>query len=421
MIKRVRKKFILVAMIATTVVTLLLIFAINLFNAIQVNQELDRALQEISHVKTRAGEPEQQGETGGLKGHKDGKKDRRAASTKYEGRFFTMLLKDGQFYFQNGEEISEEIESFGEAVIESGKTAGTIDDYRFLATETGDVTVISFLDCTTEIQGERNLLMISAAVGCAGILLSFFFILLMSGKIILPLKESMEKQKRFITDAGHELKTPLSVIGTNMDILSMDLGENEWVEGTKKQVKKLNGLVRHLISLSRLEETEQEADLQPFDISAAALESAAPFQAKAEMEGKEMELSVEGNLQAVGDEGSVRQLFTILCDNAVQYSTGEKPILVKLYLKGKSVCFETVNPFDPVHAPEDLNRLFDRFYRGDLSRSEHEGKAGYGLGLSIAQEIAKKNRIILSVAKDGCNCLVFSARIHGRNDFMPFF
>ena len=366
MIKRVRKKFILVAMIATTVVTLLLIFAINLFNAIQVNQELDRALQEMSQGKIRAVELEQQGETGGLKGHKSGKKDRRAASTKYEGRFFIMLLKDGQFYFQNGEEISEEIASFGEEVIESGKTAGTIDDYRFLVTEEGNAAVISFLDCTTEIQGERNLLMISAAVGCAGILLSFFFILLMSGKIIIPLKESMEKQKRFITDAGHELKTPLSVIGTNMDILSMDLGENEWVEGTKKQVKKLNGLVRHLISLSRLEETEQEADLQPFDISAAALESAAPFQAKAEMEGKEMELSVD-------------------------------------------------NPVDPAHVPEDLNRLFDRFYRGDLSRSEHGGKVGYGLGLSIAQEIAKKNRILLSVAKDNCNCLVFSARIHGRN------
>ena len=399
MIKRVRKKFILVAMIATTVVTLLLIFAINLFNAIQVNQELDRALQEISHVKTRAGEPEQQGETGGLKGHKDGKKDRRAASTKYEGRFFTMLLKDGQFYFQNGEEISEEIESFGEAVIETGKTAGTIDDYRFLATETGDATVISFLDCTTEIQGERNLLMISAAVGCAGILLSFFFILLMSGKIILPLKESMEKQKRFITDAGHELKTPLTIIDADISVAEMENGPSEWLDDVKAQTKRLAGLTNDLIYLSRMDEGQAGLQMIDFPLSDVVTDTVQSFRGRAQIEEKILTASIEPMVSCHGDEKSITKLLTILLDNAVKYACEKGDITVSLQKKSKYIELIVQNDTETID-PASIPHFFDRFYRADSSRNSSRG--GYGIGLSIAQAVvaAHKGRISASAPSE---------------------
>lgn len=400
MIKRVRRKFIFIGIIATVVVTILLILAINLFNAVQTDQRLDRVLLEISGNRYHAGES----------GDKRGKKERHAASTQYAGRVFSVSTDaSGTIKAPGNNETREDVLMLSRSVLESGLEKGTMDEYRFLAIHSENETRLYFLDCSTELEGARMLLLISALVGLFGIFVSSLFIILMSGKIVIPLRESMEKQKQFITDAGHELKTPLSVIGMNMDILSMDLGKNEWVEGTRKQVKKLRDLVTHLITLSRLEEAGTELLLTPFCISDAARETAEPFRDMAVFQGREMSLEIEDGLYAAGDEMTIRQMFTILCDNAVKYSVGEEAVCVRLAAEGKYVCFETSNAFDEEKVPADRNLLFDRFYRGDASRSKNREAGGYGLGLSIAKGIAQKNRISLIVSEDKEHHLVFRA------------
>lgn len=389
--------------------------AINVFNTVQINRNLDDVLYEMSQEKSdsfdseksgvleveKAGEPDtdKMGSSDGQwkKGH--GKKGGRySVQTQYAGHFYHIAVDaDGKVSLIESDSLSEELEQLAESVIDTGKSSGTFNDYRYLVKENGQVTDVFVLDCLTEHQQEERLLLISAVVGTGGILVFFVFVFMMSRRIIIPLKENMEKQKRFITDAGHELKTPLSVIGTNMDILSMDLGENEWVDGTIQQVKKLRKLVGNLISLARMDEDSTVIVLSPFDVSSAAMESAEPFCVAASQAGGQMITDIQDGLTARGDEASVRQLFTILCDNAVKYSTSQTPIRVRLFQDGKRICFETENSWNRDIAPEKLDSVFDRFYRGDTSRDRRSGKNGYGLGLSIAKGIASKNQLQLQV------------------------
>ncbi len=415
MIKKVRNRFILVGTAAASAVTILLVLAINVFNTVQINRNLDDVLYEMSQEKSdsfdseksgvleveKAGEPDtdKMGSSDGQwkKGH--GKKGGRySVQTQYAGHFYHIAVDaDGKVSLIESDSLFEELEQLAESVIDTGKSSGTFNDYRYLVKENGQVTDVFVLDCLTEHQQEERLLLISAVVGTGGILVFFVFVFMMSRRIIIPLKENMEKQKRFITDAGHELKTPLSVIGTNMDILSMDLGENEWVDGTIQQVKKLRKLVGNLISLARMDEDSTVIVLSPFDVSSAAMESAEPFCVAASQAGGQMITDIQDGLTARGDEASVRQLFTILCDNAVKYSTSQTPIRVRLFQDGKRICFETENSWNRDIAPEKLDSVFDRFYRGDTSRDRRSGKNGYGLGLSIAKGIASKNQLQLQV------------------------
>ena len=415
MIKKVRNRFILAGTAAASAVTILLVLAINVFNTVQINRNLDNVLYEMSQEKSegldaeksaaleagRTGEPDTEkmafSDGQGKKAH--GKKGGRySVQTQYAGHFYHIVVDaDGKVSLTGLAGLTEELEQLAESVVEMGKSSGTFNDYRYLVQENDQVTDVFVLDCLTEHQQRERLLLISAVVGAGGILVFFVFVFLMSRRIIIPLKENMEKQKRFITDAGHELKTPLSVIGTNMDILSMDLGKNEWVDGTIQQVKKLRKLVGNLISLARMDEDSTVIVLSPFDVSSAAMESAEPFCVVASQAGGQMITDIQEGLTARGDEASVRQLFTILCDNAVKYSTGETPIRVRLFQDGKRICFETENSWNRDIAPEKLDSVFDRFYRGDTSRDRRSGKNGYGLGLSIAKGIASKNQLQLQV------------------------
>ena len=415
MIKKVRNRFILVGTAAASAVTILLVLAINIFNMVQINRNLDNVLYEMSQEKSdglnseksgaleeiRTGEPDTEKMVSldgqAKKGH--GKKGGRySVQTQYAGHFYHVVVDaDGKVSAIGPASLTEELEQLAAGAVETGKSSGTFNDYRYLVQENGQVTDVFVLDCLTEHQQEERLLLISAVVGAGGILVFFVFVFLMSRRIIIPLKVNMEKQKRFITDAGHELKTPLSVIGTNMDILSMDLGENEWVDGTIQQVKKLRKLVGNLISLARMDEDSTVIVLSLFDVSSAALESAEPFCALASQAGGQMIPDIQEGLTARGDEASVRQLFTILCDNAIKYCTGETPVRVRLFQNGKRICFETENSWKRDITPEKLDSVFDRFYRGDASRDRRSGQTGYGLGLSIAKGIAAKNQLQLQV------------------------
>ena len=337
---------------------------------------------------------------------------RSSAMNQYAGRLCVVSFPEGTdpVVGMSDSNVLEESEAIVLAgrMLETGKADGELENYRYQI-KRDDSTWVYFLDCTTEYQARRSMLLTSILVGFAGLLVTGLFVYLMSRRAIAPLKESMNLQKRFITDAGHELKTPLAVIGTNMDILEMDIGRNEWVTGTKKQLVRLRKLVANLISLSRLEEMQTEMELQPFDLSQTASECVDSFTGQAELAGKELRGEIAPDIRALGDVTSVGQMISILCDNAVKYAQGD--IQVRLYASGKHVYFETENDWDHGIPPEELPRLFDRFYRGDKARSGETGQSGYGLGLSIAKAIAEKNRIRLTVAQTGEGLLRFQAEL----------
>ena len=334
---------------------------------------------------------------------------RTTAMNQYAGRLCVVSFAQGQepqVGMSDSNALSPaEAVALAERMRAGKKTIGDLEEYRYEIREDADAVWVYFLDCSTERNAQRSLLLISILVGLAGLVVTGFFVYFMSKKAIEPLKESMEKQKRFITDAGHELKTPLAVIGTNMDILEMDIGKNKLVDGTKKQLTRLRKLVANLISLSKLEEMREDLELHPFCLSDTALECVDAFAGAAEVTGRDLTAEIQPGLMIRGDVMTVGQMLTILCDNAVKYAEGD--ITVRLYESGKRVCFETENPWNHGLSTAELSRLFDRFYRGDSARTNTEGRSGYGLGLSIAKAIAEKNQAQITAEENYMGNLIF--------------
>ena len=199
--------------------------------------------------------------------------------------------------------------------------------------------------------------------------------------------ESYEKQKRFITDAGHELKTPLTIISADTDLAEVECGENQWLTDIRRQAQRLTGLTHDLIFLSRMEEQPQ-LQLLDFPLSDLVEETAQSFLAPAKSQGKTLSLSIQPLLSCTGDEKSLRQLLSILLDNALRYAADGADIAVELQSKGRNILLRVSNPMAHPLDKAALEHLFDRFYRGDAARSA----SGYGLGLSIARSIVAAHR-----------------------------
>ena len=247
-----------------------------------------------------------------------------------------------------------------------------------------------FLNCESKRNEIIWLALISLFACAVGILLALILVSLLSKKAIQPMMENIERQKQFITDAGHELKTPLTVISANMDVLSMDIGQNEWVQGTQKQVANMRKLVNELVYLSRMDETDSHLEKSVVDLSKAVQDVAAPFEGMAEFNGKNMVLNIEDDIKVSGDEAALRRLISTLCENAVKYAPEDSEIQISLTQSGKSVMLITENAMKEPLSEEALSHLFDRFYRSDESRSKEEN-SGFGIGLSIARAITEKH------------------------------
>lgn len=285
----------------------------------------------------------------------------------------------------------EELLEIAEDVLSSNADSGYTGNYVYRVTDKNDGSRAAiFLNCESKKAGVISLALISLGACVTGVFLSLLLVALLSKRAIKPMMENIERQKQFITDAGHELKTPLTVISANMDVLSMDIGQNEWVQGTQKQVANMRKLVNELVYLSRMDETDSHLEKSIVDLSKAVQDVAAPFEGMAEFNGKGLNLHMEDNITVNGDEAALRRLVSILCENAVKYAPEDSEILISLTQSGKSVVLITENAMKEPLSEEALNHLFDRFYRGDESRSKEEN-SGFGIGLSIARAITEKH------------------------------
>lgn len=422
-VKKARKKFVVGAVAATFAAVLLLVISINLVRFVQVTsrqEEIVNSLLAERKEDSFAGNKEydrpygEQNINGLIRNGRKG--GRGSVSMQYSGRFFEIIAEtDGTVILnsKNAEALTEsEAKELSLEIVSEGKESGYRDDYRYVVKTRDDgAKIISLLDCTEDSKSLSDLCIITIAVGLLGTLIAFFFILFISRKAIAPLVDSMEKQKRFVTDAGHELKTPLSVINTNMDILAMDLGENEWVDGTKRQVDKLKKLVNNMVYLSKMD--EQETILSPvkFSISEAAFECVDLYRLVADAAGKRLEPSIEEGLYVTADENSIKQVLSILLDNAIKYAEGDHVINVTLRSDGNWVLFETENDWAKNIDSDKLDSVFNRFTRGDRSRSGADGKNGFGLGLSIAKSVSEKNHSSLDVCETKEGKLKFTLKL----------
>ena len=386
MIKKLQRKFILLSMSALFFVLTVIIAGINIVNYNGVTQEADKLLSVISENKGEFPmEPDKFGNKLPLG---------MSPETPYESRYFSVVLDSDSkqiMYVETSRIISvtpTAAVSYANAALEQNANKGFIDDFRYQTQEEASFTRITFLDCGRKLDAFYSFLYASIGISIFGYLIVFAFIAFFSNRIIRPISESYEKQKRFITDASHEIKTPLTIIGADTDILEMDLGEeNEWLLDIKKQVKHLTELTNDLVFLSRMEEAENSLPMIEFPFSEVATETVFSFQALAQKQGKELLSSIPPMLSLLGDEKSIRQLLSILLDNAIKYSPTNGNITLSVEEQNNSILIIVTNDTHQSIEKEQLKLLFDRFYRVDASRNSKTG--GHGVGLSIAKAIVE--------------------------------
>ena len=261
----------------------------------------------------------------------------------------------------------------------------------------------------------HGFLTISVVTSLIGILLVFLLLAVQSGRVVRPFAESYEKQKRFITDAGHEIRTPLTIIDADAEILEMETGENEWVTDIQKQVQRLRGLTDDLIYLAKMEEKDKKMEKLPFPISETAADTLQSFQALARLQNRQLRWEIEPLLSCTGDMQSIRRLFGILLDNAVKYSDEGGKITFSLCRRGRNIQIVVCNTTKELVTAEQISHLFERFYKVDQS---HSGN-GTGLGLSIAYEIMRHLGEEMTVTSENGQGSCFSFTLHLAQELPP--
>lgn len=286
-------------------------------------------------------------------------------------------------------------------MLQTGDERGFLDTFRYAKIAEGDSIRITFLDCGRKLDAFRNFLTASILMAATGFVIVFVVISFFAGKFIRPIAESHEKQKRFITDAGHEIKTPLTIINANVDLLEMDVGQNECLQDIRQQAKRLTALTNHLVCLARMEEAEHTLPMIVFPVSEVIEETAMPFKTLSQVQGKTFQCEVQPLLSMQGNDKAISQLVSVLMDNALKYSPVGGIIALRFVRKNKTLLLTVANTTETLVPPEALSRVFDRFYRTDPSRNSETG--GHGIGLSLAKAIvaAHGGKISAEAPEDG--------------------
>ena len=321
----------------------------------------------------------------------------------YEIRYFSVLLDEtGAVVETDTGQIAavdeETAVDYAVQILAQDTQAGFLKDYRYLISQEGTDTRVIFLDCGASMVAFRSTLLTSLWVAAVGLAAVLFLILLFSRRLVRPLILGYEKQKRFITDAGHEIKTPIAIIQADSEVLALESGENEWIQDIQHQIRRLSSLTNDLIYLSRMEEDQGRGKFLPLSLSQMVTETAQAFQTMAKSQNKSFTIDVQPGLAMEGEEKALGQLVSVLLDNALKYAPEGGEIALALARQGKYFRLTVENTAQGI-TKELLENLFDRFYRGDVSRDSSQG--GYGIGLSIARAVVQAHRGKISAAAKG--------------------
>ena len=440
MIKKLKRRFIVLAMCSLAVLLAVIVAGMNIINYQKVVSDADSRIEvleeNVSMVENvRNGRGGFGGPFGGFGSRDDSDIDddwfaddndgpffgRRGSGgpsmtrdEAEESRFFMVFTaEDGSVQWVNTDRIysidASEAKDYAQKALASGKEAGFIDEFRYSINEEDGTTRIMFLDCGRVLESFRDFLKASILMSLVGLLIVFAVICYFAGRIVRPVAESYEKQKRFITDAGHEIKTPLAIIKANIDLMDMELENTklnredlkEDLGDINDQVSRLTGLTNDLVYLSRMEEAENTLVMTEVPLSDIVSETVQSFEPLVKEQGKTISADIAPMISVQGSTKELEKLLSIVIENAVKYSpaadagsdadaeadSSTEPINVSLKKEGRSAVIEVRNETENELTNESLAHVFERFYRMDESRSSQTG--GHGIGLSMASAIVK--------------------------------
>lgn len=378
MFEKVRRKFIIVAVVSVFVVLFLILGTVNVVNYVTVAKDSDSIIAVLK-------------ENGGEFGNNHGQNI--PSELPFSTRYFTVTLSEsGEVIAINLNKIAsvtgEDAVAYAKELFEADKTSGFYDNFRYGVSDlpSGDKMYI-FVDRYIELNNFYDFLIASVIIGLSGTLVVFVLIFVFSGRIMRPVAESYRKQKQFITDAGHEIKTPLTIIGASTEVIEMQTGESEWTKSIKDQISRLASLTEKLIFLAKMEE-QTDIPMFEFSLSDVITESVQAFSAVAAAQNVALVCDIQKSVSYTGNEEMIRRLITLLADNAIKYTDGDA-VSFSLHTDGNKKIIMISNKASYIE-DGDLSRLFERFARGDSSRNS--GTGGHGIGLSVAQAITAAHR-----------------------------
>ena len=427
MIKKLKIRFIVLAMVSLAVLLSVIVAGMNIVNYRKVIADADTKIMVLEQNSIRImledilnpfGNLDDDADSGydndrDFFGHRGPGGHSMTRDEAEESRFFMVTFDESGNVLQTyTDRISavdaDEAAGYAEKVLASGKGRGFVGDFRYAVTESVSGSMITFLDCGRTLGSFRAFLGASILMSLIGLIAIFFVILYFAGRIVRPVAESYEKQKRFITDAGHEIKTPLAIIKANIDLMDMELDNKRINKGELRenlgdindQVDRLTGLTNDLVYLSRMEEADNSLVMTDVPLSDIVSETVSSFESLAWENGKTISGDISEDVTVKGSTKELEKLLSILLENAVKYSVSLRvtdcaeeedgmpvppEINVALRKEGKNAVLEVSNDTENELTNEQLSHVFERFYRMDSSRNSQTG--GHGIGLSMANAI----------------------------------
>lgn len=400
--KTLRKKFVFFAMSAVTILLVVLIGAINLCSWILLDRQSEHLLHTIADGDGKFLQPDIR-DRGPFSPSMD-------IDTLKSARFFMVRMdKNGTVRDINLDQISsvteEKAVQYAERIT---KNCGRIERYRYETRQLGSDRLIFFMDISGQIQTFLMVLTLSSAIALLCWLIMLCLVILLSAKAVRPVLAALEKQKRFITDAGHELKTPLAIIQSNNDASALLLGETKYTQNIRRQTKRLNGLMSGLLTLAKLDE-EVCLPRTAVNISELTEQMLLPYEEAVLKKGISLSRSIQPNVILQTHAETFSQMISALLDNALKYTPENGTIRIAVSTSGKQVEIMEENT---CNLPNDVNpeRLFERFYRQNSARTQEGDESGYGIGLSAARTVAQTFGGTLKAVRTSEGFLRFIAR-----------
>ena len=400
MIDQLQRRFVLICTVSVLSVVALVFGVIVALNISSLNKNMDVLADQVSEGGGRFPGSFHEGfKPDKLPPKNEPNFDFMGPETPFSTRHFTVLFeRSGDVARTIMESIyaitEEQAIEYAEEILDGDKERGWISNYRYKVFFTEFGTGVVFVDGSMNRSAMVQSMAIAGVVllVCAVLVLALIFLL--SKRAVKPIAESYEKQKQFITDANHELKTPLTLILANLDIAESELGKNEWLDDIRSEGHRMTELVNQLVALSRMDEENHALNLADVALGKIVADTVSEFEPLAISRGKTMGANIDSDIIYHGDEALLRRLVGILMDNAIKYCDYGGDIVVTLHCN-RHIVLTVENTYAAVDELE-LNRLFDRFYRADKARTF---KGGYGIGLSMAKAIVEKHKGEISVYK----------------------
>lgn len=325
--------------------------------------------------------------------------------TEFRTRYFIVKMNDdnkaSDFEDEHISSVDEKTAlEMADRVIQIGNETGYFGEYRFrLVGDINEPDYVIFLDCRDYIESQKTTLNLAIGISLLFALMVSSIFACLSSRILRPFEQNQKAQKQFITDASHELKTPLAIISANAEVLKYKSGDNEWTQNIISQTGRMGKLINQLLILSRMEEVGDEARHEEIDFSKILTESINKFDEVFSGRGVTVERAVEEGIKLNGVQNQMENLCDILIENSSKYVTEGGRICISLVRNGRKAVFTVFNTAS-VDDDFDGTKIFDRFYRTDKSRTSSTG--GYGIGLSIARRIVEQHKGSISAkAEDG--------------------